>query len=728
MRCRGRRMGKGCPMQDNRVYNSCMSPLSAAILALAVSGCAFGQSYTIQTFAGGGLPVNIPATSAILQQPNSVAVDGAGNVFIAVSNYAVLRLDATTRVLTLAAGNGLYGYSGDGGPATSAQLSAAGIAVDYAGNLYIADDLCIRKVSNGVITTVAGNGTYGYSGDGGPATSAEMGYPSAVAVDSAGNLYIADWRNNCIRKVTNGVITTVAGNGTQGYSGDGGPATSAQLNYPNALAVDSAGNLYVSDSFNSRIRKVSNGVITTVAGNGAGGFSGDNGPATSAELGYPEGLALDAAGSLYIADASNARIRKVSNGAIATVAGDGLGTYGGDGGPATSAEMWVPSSIAVDVAGNLYIGDIGTDRIREVSNGIITTVAGDGTSGYTGDNGPATSGQLFYPVGVGVDSAGNVYIAEMYDQRIRKVSNGVITTVAGNGTWGYSGDGGPATDAELGDPSGVAVDSVGNMYISDFNNSRIRKVSNWIMATVAGNGAGVFGGDGGPATSAQLWGPEGVAVDAAGSLYIADTGNHRVRKVSNGVITTVAGNGTQGYSGDGGPATAAEMNYPCGVAVDSAGNVYIADAGNNRIREISNGTITTVAGGGAMFGSGGPAAEAELDFPLGVAVDSAGNLYIADFGDRLVRKVSDGAITTIAGGGSVFGDGGPATDAALGPPESVAVDAAGNVYVADTDNDRIRVLTPTCALPAPGGRLTDVMRPTSVCPRRDAPDPAPPAR
>jgi sugar lactone lactonase YvrE len=693
-----------------------MRMFSAATLALSVSACAFGQSYTIRTFAGGALPENIPATSAILQWPSSVAVDGAGNLFIAVENYAVLRVDATSRLVTLAAGNGTPGYSGDGGPATGAQLGAGGIAVDSAGNLYIADGSLVRRVSNGVIATVAGNGGLGDSGDGGPATGAQLGYVSAVAVDSAGNLYIADWRNDCIRKVSNGVITTVAGNGTQGYSGDNGPATSAQLNYPNAVAVDSAGNLYIADADNYRIRKVSGGVIATVAGNGTGGFSGDNGPATGAELGYPAGLAVDAAGGLYIADEGNARIRKVSNGVITTVAGNGSGVYGGDGGPAAGAALWTPEGIALDAVGNLYIADGANNRIRRVSNGVIDTVAGDGTSGYTGDNGAATGAQLYQPLGVAVDSAGNVYIADTQDQRIRKVSEGVIVTVAGNGTWGYSGDSGPATGAELGDPSAVAVDSVGNMYIADFNNSRIRKVSNGVIATVAGNGAASFGGDNGPAASAQLWGPEGVAVDATGNLYIADTGNHRVRKVSNGAIATVAGNGTQGYSGDGGPAADAELNFPAAVAVDSGGNLYIADSGNGRIRRVANGVIATVAGGGSAFGDGGLATAAELDLPMGVAVDSAGNLYIGDFGNGAVRKVSNGVISTISGGG--------VPDFS---PQGVAVDAAGNVYVADPVNDRVRILIPSCALPTPApiGRLADGMRPASSCRSSSEPNPAP---
>ena len=330
---------------------------STAILTLVISCCAFGQTYTINTFAG----------------------------------------------------NGTIGYSGDNGPATSAQLNQPwGVAVDAAGNVYIADTVNnrIRKVANGVISTVAGNGTLGYSGDDGPATSAQLSWPAGVAVDSAGNLYVADQNNNRIRKVSNGVITTVAGNGTPGYSGDNGPATSAKLYGPKGVAVDSAGNLYIADTSNQRIRKVLNGVIATAAGNGPdlygnGGYSGDNGPATSARLNQPWGVAVDFAGNLFIADYGNNRIRKVSNGVIAT------------------AIYWdYPQGVAVDAAGNLFIAD-NYGRISKLSNGVITTVAGTGMQGFSGDNGPATGAQLSGPAGVAVDAAGNVYVADFGNNRIR---------------------------------------------------------------------------------------------------------------------------------------------------------------------------------------------------------------------------------------------------------------------------------------------------------------------
>ncbi len=313
-----------------------------------------------------------------------------------------------------------------------------------------------------------------------------------------------------------GLINTIAGNGNAGYSGDNGAAVNAELQYPGGVAVDSNGNVYIDDYYNSRIRKItaSTGVITTVAGNGTAGYSGDGGAATSAELNYPTAVAVDAYGNIYIADNSNERVRKVtvSTGIITTIAGNGNLGYSGDGGAATSAELDLPLSVAVDSSGNIYIADFG-NRVRKVtvSSGIITTVAGDGTAGYSGDGGAATSAELNYPSGVAVDSSGNIYIGDTSNERIRKVtvSTGVITTVAGNGTLGYSGDGGAATSAELGYPWGVAVDSSGNIYIGDSNNNRVRKVtvSTGIISTIAGNGTGGYTGDGGTATNAELNGP-----------------------------------------------------------------------------------------------------------------------------------------------------------------------------------------------------------------------------
>ena len=339
------------------------------------------------------------------------------------------------------------------------------------------------------------------------------------------------------------------------------------------------------------IREVKGGVINTVAGNGFVTYSGDGGQATSAELDYPSSAAVDAAGNLYIADFYNNVVREVSfaTGVITTVAGDGMSGYSGDGNQASSAELNEPIGVAVDASGDLFIADSGNNVIREVSEGVISTVAGGGSPGSgLGDGGPATDAELADPTGVAVDTSGDLFIADSGDNVIREVSGGIITTVAGGGRpVSGLGDGGPATDAELADPTGVAVDGSGDLFIADNGNNVIREVSGGIINTIAGGGNPASGiGDGGPATQAKVSNPGGVAVDSSGNVYIADTGNEVVREVSGSVINTIAGDGNIGYSGDLGQATEAELNYPTGVAVDAAGNVYIADSNNNVIRQV----------------------------------------------------------------------------------------------------------------------------------------------
>ncbi len=335
------------------------------------------------------------------------------------------------------------------------------------------------------ISTYAGTGTEGFCCDNGPATQAELSLPYGVSTDSSGNVYIADAGNDRVRKVTlsSGTITTLAGNGTYGDSGDGGIATSAEIEAPYKVAVDNSGNVYISEA-SCRIRKVvqSTQIITTVAGNGNCGYSGDGGSATSAEI-WGGGIAVDGSGNIYIADGNNARIRKVtiSTGIISTIAGNGTSGYSGDGGPATSAELNTPLGVAVDGSGSIYISDVSANVIRKVtvSTGIITTVAGDGVRGYGGDGGSATSAELEQPRGVTVDSSGNIYIADSFNQRTRNVtaSTGIITTFAGDGTAGYVGDGGSPTSAELYYPFDAAIGNSGVIYIADSYNNRIRAVT-----------------------------------------------------------------------------------------------------------------------------------------------------------------------------------------------------------------------------------------------------------
>ena len=693
-----------------------------------------------------------PATVADLTNPGQTVQDSAGNLYIAdTGNHVVRKVAAGTKVISTVAGNGTAGYTGDGGAATSAELSGPyGIAIDKAGNLYISDfdSSVIRMVSatTGTIATIAGTGTAGFSGNGGAAASAELTRPAGLAIDVTGNLYIADTGNDRVRMIAagTGIITTAAGSGTFQNSGDGGPATSAGLEYPLGVGVDGSGNLYIACSFSDSVRKVTaaTGVITTVAGNGTSGYTGDGGPATLAQLSFPQSVTVDSAGNLYIADFSNYVVRKVtsSSGIISTLAGNGqlCNSLSGDGGSATSAGLCFPVSVTVDGADNVYVSDSGAARIREitapgtpptaaaatptfsVSPGTYATVqtvsvtdATPGAAIYVTLNGAAPSTlspQYIGPVTfTGTDTIKAVAVAPGYQvsasasgtYTITARPTAIISTIAGNGVYGFSGAGGAATAANLGYLTGVAIDKAGNIYFGDFENNVVWKVSaaSKSISIFAGNGIGGYAGDGGAAGQAELSRPSGIAVDGGGNVYIADNFNNVVREVSaaTGKISTVAGIYEPfGYTGqpigDGGKATAAYLNGPTGVAVDGSGNLYIADTWHELVREVTaaTGIINTVAGvpGSPITGyngDGGPATSALLNNPTQLAIDSAGNLYICDEYNGRVREVAAGTgiIRTVAGNGEEYGstgDGGPATSAALSP-QGVAVDGSGNLYI-----------------------------------------------
>ncbi len=648
-----------------------------AASAITVPPASAAESGTISTFAGDGTTLDTsgpPSARHAIGHPRGVAADRAGNRYY--SEYyepaRIMKIDAAgvlstvctgcgglglavaedgtlfsadsdsvykispQGVRTLVAGTpGSHGFAGDGGPATSALLDGSwDVAVDGTGNVYLTDtyNSRIRKVdTSGIIRTIAGGGPS--LGDGGPATSAAIGSPFGVAVDRAGNVFIAANSQNRIRMVdTWGFISTIAGTGQSGGSGDGGPATAAQFRGPLDVTVDDAGNLYVNDQYNVRIRRIDRAshVITTVAGNGQAGYGGDNGPATGALLGlHTEGTAVDPAGRhLYIGDVDNYRLRHVDLAAnvITTLAGTGV--FGkGTGGQATAASLNAPANTAFDRAGNLYIADALQDFVRKVDPaGNISVFAGTGQRGHTGDGGPATWAQLDGPWGITADSSGNVYFSGN-DQRVRKVDTaGRISTV---GTFAL--------------PRGVVTDTAGNLYVAEWDGNRVLKVTpSGTITPFAGNGTLGSCGDNGPAANACLTNPSGLAIDAAGALYIVETNGERVRKVSGGVITTVAGKGTAGFSGDLGPATQAELHFPYGVAVDRSGNLYIADTGNGRVRMVQpDGRIRTVAGNGdsGFAGDGGPARSASFRAVSGVTVDAAGNLYLADQYNNRIRKV-----------------------------------------------------------------------------------------
>jgi uncharacterized protein (TIGR03437 family) len=691
---------------------------------LFCTGFAHAQQYVISTIAGGAaLPTPVSAVNASIGDPPRVAVDAVGNLYFG-SMHSVFKVDPGGNI-TRIAGNGQSGYSGDGGVATAAQLEYPdGIAIDAAGNIYVADLTAqvVRVIAPDLtISTYAGLGTAGYSGDGGAAIQAQLNSPMGLAIDAAGNLYIADSGNHAVRKVSkSGAIGTYAGIGSPGYSGDGGAATAAGLDQPEGVAVDPSGSLYIADTFDNRVRVVApGGIIQTVAGTGFSSYSGDGGSPTTAALFLPTDVATDSGGNLYIADYGNSRIRQVAQGKIQTVVGSNATTVIFDQAPATTIRLNGPTGLAVDTSGNIFIaeGGIGTGsglaegdfKIWKINGvGVVSTAAGNGIENYSGDGGAATAAQINTPSNMVLDAVGNLYIADSANNRVRRISpGGVIVTVAGNGVAGYSGDGGPATSAMLNSPEGLAADADGNVYIADTKNNRIRKLlPSGTIIGIAGNGNAAFFGDGGPANSASIHAPEALYSAGGGHIYIADTGNQRIRELlPDGTIITVAGNGSQGVAGDGGAATSAQLSLPAGVTLDAAGNMYIADQGNNRVRLVStNGTISTFAGAATFaLGDGGPATGAQLSAPESVALDAAGNVYIADSGHNRIRVVSGGTINTLAGTGVCCyeGDGGLASAAQLDSPWGLLLDSSGRLFVADSGNNAIRLIqtAPTGGLP-----------------------------
>ncbi len=641
-----------------------------ALIWVCAAVAAADVSYTITTVAGGtfcGDGWN--AASSYLGAPESLVADPAGNIYISDSQDHRIRRIAVSGVISTVAGDGHPGFRGDGGSAGGAQLNMPyGLALDNAGNLYIADlgNARIRMVgTDGRIRTVAGGGN-------GPtdALRARLNEPRNLAVDGKGNLYIADFGDHVIYRVTSaGRIDRVAGTGEPGRILDGEIvlAEFAPLNAPAGLALDRNGALYIADSGNGRIRKLERGLLATV-------------PAGDVELGLPTGIAFGAGGALYVADKSRSAVLQIAPQPF-PVAGDGTPGYGGDGGPAAVAQLSAPRDLAFDLAGNLLIADSAggggfpAGMVRKVTpDGLIYTLAGGNGFRPRGDLGPATWAHLEAPSSVAVSRDGVLYIADRADGAIRKVDGDLIMTA-----------GGGVESGSLDQPAGLALDSAGNLFIAEAGASRVLE---WQpggpVTTVAGVGEAGFSGDRGAAVNARLNHPEGIAIDAAGVLYVADTLNSVVRAVSAGVIQSFAGTGVQGNSGDGGSANSALLARPAGVAAGRNGEVYVADTANGAIRQVApSGRISTVA--------------SLLRSPAAIAADSKGNLFVADAGSHTVLRVaSDGSVEAIAGTGSAGfgGDDGPATVAELNSPRGIAVDEDGNIYVADTGNGRVRKLTP----------------------------------
>ena len=685
-------------------------------LLIVLPGVARGQTtytpYAFTTLAG------VPASpsyadgvgdAARFDTPNSVAVDIWGNVYVAdYLNYVIRKITPAGAVTTLAGLAGVYGYA-DGQGTAARFRSRVNVAADAAGNVYVADwtTHVIRKITlAGEVTTLAGSPTLSGSEDG-QGSAARFNLPEGIAVDGAGNLYVADLGNRTIRKVTpTGAVTTLAGSAGDEGSADG-QGNAARFAYPNGIAVDGAGNVYVADSVNRTIRKVTaNGAVTTLAGQaGAQGF--EDGTGSAARFEFPSGVAAD---NVYVTD--NCTIRRITPAGVVTtwvgvhrvdvvitsdadVAGQADGQTYADG-PGSAARLYYPQGVAADGLGNIYVADTGNHAIRKVTaTAVVTTLAGLPASVTNGSaDGQGSAARFANPASIAADRAENAYVAEPGSHTIRKItSTGLVTTLAGLAGFRGYGDG-MGSAARFDVPQGVAVDGAGNVYVADTGNHTIRQITpGGVVMTLAGRATfnGYSDGQGG---TARFGGPHGVAVDGAGNVYVADSANHLIRKITTGgVVTTLAGL-AKAYGSTDGPDSSARFNSPEGVAVDGTGNVYVADTGNQTIRKITaGGDVTTLAGLAGAYGStDDQGAAARFSFPEQVAVDGVGNVYVAERLNHTVRKVTPTGVVTTLGGlpGSYGVTDGMGSSARFNGPRGVAVDNSGKIYVADTDNALIR--------------------------------------
>ena len=614
----------------------------------------------ITTIAGGGLidnGDNIPVMDAALSDLTSIAIDKHNTIYISNAT-TIRRIDPNTNHLIRMAGSG-FGFAGDNGPALDASFqSISGIATDTAGNIYVSDAFRVRKIDiiTGIINTIAGNGTNTNSGDNGPATSAGFSILKAIAPDSSGNIYLLT-STYTVRKITaaTGIVTTVAGTGVPSYSGDGGLATAAKLFSPNHIGTDAAGDLYISDY--CRLRKVNTvtGIINTIAGTFLAETSGDGGSASTASFAVARTIAIARDGNVYVEDFSSNSVRKIDHSSNIITRWIGNGTIGvsGLGGSKDSVQLYRPHYMALDKLDHLYISDQPNGRIYKINSFTheITTTAGTGALVSNVDNGmAATAARIGMPFGLSPDTAGNLYFVD-YNMYIRKVDGytGILSTVAGTGVNDYSGDGGPATLAAINNVKEIAVDGHSNLYIADAGNNRIRKIDviTGIITSIAGTGTPGYSASDSIAIDAALNGPSNIRFDKNDNLYFCDNGGLMIRRIDaiTGHITTIAGTGVGGYTGDGGTATAAQTGFISALTTDDAGNVYLSDQNHSIVRKIdmTTGIISKLSGTylqKSFSGDNGPAIDAELNNPAGLAVDHNNNLYIADVENNRIRIIN----------------------------------------------------------------------------------------
>jgi len=686
----------------------------------------------IATIAGAGYRDGIPAKEADAGTPQGVARLPNGDLAVAdMWGHRIWRIDREGTLHTIA-GDGVPGRSGDGGPASKARVfKPHDLTIDRHGNMYFSDNgnRTYRRIdySTGVITRVAGSGRYGRGGDGGPALEAEFDTISGVAVDDEGNIFVTGpWMSN-VRRVDarTGVIEVYAGLSARhypaergnsrpfagskmwaaGYSGDGGPKENATFREPEHLALDSKGNLYVCDNANNRIRKIDRktGIVSTVIGTGEPSSAGDGGPAVEASINIPDAIAIDVHDNVYIGEKGGFRVRKIDakTGIVSTLVGTGVPGMGEEDVPGVESTCnCVEAGLWADPDGTVFWGDSG-GRLRKYDpeTGRVSTILG-GTSVH--DGGPEALAFICGPGGIDVGPDGSIYFADTWGQRVRAIGpDGIIRTIAGNGARAYGGDGGEATQAYLGNPYDVSVDSHGRIAIADSRHGHVRRIeTDGTIRNVAGAAFQWDKGDGGPAICANLMYPQAVAYAPNGDMYIADGPAGRIRKVdaATGVITTFAGTGIPGYKGDGGPAGKARIGSARAIRFDSSGNLYFVDEQFHVVRKVDpSGVITTVLGTGVKGFSpdGTPASRAKLDTPSGLEVTPSGRIYVSDTCNNAVRTVEDGVLKTVAGDPARPGDqgsGGPATAAGLNWPYGLRIYGDSILLISDHWNGRIKAV------------------------------------
>ena len=691
------------------------------LTVLCLTGNASAQETWFRTMAGQS-PAgddNGTGSAARFNVPSGIAVDSSGTLYVADTHNCFIRKITPAGVVTALAGNiSIEPPCGSAdGPANTAQFSfPQGIAVDSTGTVYVADtnNNTIRKITPaGVVSTLAGLAGQGGTTDG-TGSAARFSRIRGIAVDSSGTVYVSDFSNHTIRKITaGGVVTTLAGLAGSFGSADG-TGNTARFGAPVGIAVDTAGTVYVADSNNHAIRKVTAaGVVTTLAG-GSSGFA--DGTGSAARFALPSGVTVDSAGTVFVADTQNETIRQVTAAGVVTTLAGAAGVLGGLDGIGGGARFNNPQTVTVDSAGTVYVADTSNDTIRKITpGGVVTTLAGFiGSLGSA--NGFGTVARFAYPFGVAIDSNGNVYVADTTNHTIRKITaSGIVTTFAGlAGSSGSSNGTGSA--ARFNSPQGVAVNNAGTVYVADTRNFTIRQITaGGVVTTLAGSPAMVGSADG-IGNAARFRSPSGIAVDSTGALYVADGGNHTIRKITaGGTVTTLAGMAGSSGSADG-AVGAARFNGPQGVAVDGAGTVYVADTVNNTIRQITAGVVTTLAGFPGGFGfHDGTGSGARFAGPWGIAVDSTGTLYVGDTFTHTIRQVTAGGVVTkIAGCAECIGT---EDYGRFNLPRGIAVDAQGFLYVADSRNNTIRTTAPlrinTGDFDGDGETDVTVYRPTS---------------